>query len=58
MPQAAFKVGDRVFLTSTQPDTPDEPELVGKSLYDIELESGKTINGVYHGIEPAGDEGQ
>lgn len=74
MPGEAFRVGDRIFLSSTrqygtivkvtlqrphnQPDEADVPEAGAKKLYDIELDSGKIIREVYHGIAPAGDEGQ
>ena len=73
MPDEAFQVGDRVFLTSTrqygmivkvtlqrshnEPDESDEPEAAPKKLYDIELDSGKIMRGVYHGLEHAGDGG-
>ena len=66
MPDDVFEVGDRVFLTTTKQlgtivkvtiqrpsNEPDETDGVGKRLYDIELDTGRTIKGVYHGIERA-----
>ena len=63
MPEEAFEVGDRVFLTTTKrygtivtvtiQHSRETPEAVGVRRYDIKLEDGGTINGVYHGIERA-----